>query len=114
MGTDVVVGVAEGVEDALLEVEVGSRRLGGLSFEGLVHSFVSAILLGAAWGDALVSDPKLEPPDIEATEAVDACGGKGRAVVAADGVGETVLTKQATKLGFDAVRAYVEEAVAAE
>jgi hypothetical protein len=95
VGTDLVVGVAEGIEDALLEVEVGGGRLGGPSFERLVHAFVSSVLLGTAWGDALVSDSELEPPDVEAVEAVNPCRGKGSAVVAADGVGKAVLTKQA-------------------
>lgn len=114
MGTDLVVGVAKGIEDALLEVEIGGGRLGGSCLERLVHAFVSAVLLGTAWGDALVSDPELEPPDVEAIEAVNSGRGEGGAVVAADGVGEAVFTEQTQELGFDPFCAHIQEAVAAE
>ena len=102
MGTYVVVGVSEGIEDALLEVEVGGGGPGGPCFEGLVHAFVGAVLLGTAGGDALVSDSELQPPDVEAVEAVNARGGEGGAIVTADGIGEAVLTEQTHELGFDA------------
>ena len=114
MGTDLVVGVAKAVEDALLEVEIGGGWLGDPCLERLVHPFVSAVLLGTAWGDALVSDPELEPPHVEPIQAVNSRRGEGSAVVAADGIGEAVFTKQTQELGFDALCAYVQEAVAAQ
>ena len=72
MGSELVVGFAELVENALLEVEVRRGRARHFFLEGFVESFVGAILLRAAGGDALVDDPELEPPDVEAVETVDA------------------------------------------
>ena len=61
----------------MLKVEVGGGRFGGPSLERLVHAFVSAVLLGTAWCDALVSNPELKPPDIEAIEAVNSFEANG-------------------------------------
>ena len=103
MWSKLVVGVSEPVEDTLLQVEVGGWRFGGLGLERLVHAFMSAVLLRAARCDALVSDPELEPPDVEVAEPVNPGRSERSAVVAADRVGETVLPKQAQELRFDAL-----------
>ena len=95
----VVVGLAEGIEDALLEIEVGRRRLRDLGLQRLVHAFVSAVLLRATWRDALVSDAELQPPDVESSEAVNPGRGKGCAVVAANGVGQAMLAEEAHGTG---------------
>ena len=73
-----------------------------MSFEGSVHIFRSAILLGITRSDALVGDAELKPPNVKVSETVNACGSKGGAVVAADRVGKAVLSKQAQELVFDA------------
>src|SRR6187455_1209139 len=78
MGSYVVIGPPERIEDPLLEVEIGRRWFGGLGFERLVHAFMSTVLLRATWRDALVRDPELQPPDVEPVEAVNPCRGKGR------------------------------------
>ena len=61
-------------------------------FEGLVHAFVGTVLLRATWRDALVSDPELQPPDVQAVEAVNPCRGKRCTVVAANGPGRPCST----------------------
>ena len=54
-----VVGVAKVIEHPLLNVAVGGRGLGRPGFEGFVHAFVGAVLLGLARCNALVSDAEL-------------------------------------------------------
>ena len=71
MRSDFVVGLAEAVEDALLQVEVRSGWFRHLGFEGLVHSLVGSVLLWAAWGDPLMCNAELKPPDIELAEPVN-------------------------------------------
>lgn len=50
MGPDLIVGVLEGVEGALLRVEICGRRFGRAGFEGAMHPFMRAILLVGARG----------------------------------------------------------------
>ena len=76
MGPEFVVRLTEGVEDALLEIQIRGRWPSSTFFEGLVEPFVGPVLLRAAGGDALVGDAELEPPDVEAVEAMDPGGGE--------------------------------------
>jgi hypothetical protein len=62
---------------------------------------MSSILLGISGSDALVGDAELKPPDIEPSETMNAGGGEGGTVIAADGVGKAVLSKEAKELVFD-------------
>src|ERR1051326_8154791 len=110
----VVIGPPEGIEDALLEVEIRRRRFRDLGLERLVHAFVGAVLLRATWRDALMSDSELQPPDVQSAEAVNSGRGKGCAVVAANGARQAMLAKEAKELRLDAVGAHVEQAVTAE
>jgi hypothetical protein len=57
--------VREIVEAGLLLQGVHARRPGCLLFEGEVHAFVAAILLGMTWFDALDGDAQSEPPNGE-------------------------------------------------
>ncbi len=114
MGSNVVVGVAKIIERPLLNVEVGGGWFGRTGFEGFVHAFVGAILLGAPGRDALVGDAELEPPDVEPIQPVNASGSKRGPIVAANRVGEPALPKEVAELGFDARPADVREGLAAE
>ncbi len=49
-----IVNSPEPVESALLGRQVGSRGTGGFGFEGFVHAFMCAVLLGLSGQDALV------------------------------------------------------------
>lgn len=102
MRSNLVVGISEALEHALLGAEVGARRFGGVGFESFVQSLMSAILLRITWGDALVGNAELKPPNVKASETVNAGGGKGRAVVTADGVGEAMFSKQSQEVASDA------------
>jgi hypothetical protein len=62
--SNLVVGLSEALEHALLDAEVGPRRFGGFGFESFVQSLMSAILLRITWGDALVSNAELKPPNV--------------------------------------------------
>jgi hypothetical protein len=101
--SNVVVGFAEALEHALLHAEVGAGRFSGGGFESFVQTLMGAILLRISWGDALVSDAKLKPPNVQVSETVNPGGSKGRAVVTADSVGEAVFSKQTQELAFDAI-----------
>lgn len=71
-------------------------------------------MLRIAWGNARVGDAELEPPNVQPTETVNACGGKRGAVVTADSIGKSMFTKQAQELALDPFSAHVRESVAAE
>ena len=114
MRSDVVVGSSEGIEEALLKAEVGGGGLDGSSFEGSVHAFMSAVLLWISRSDALVCDTELEPPNIQPSQAVDAGRSKGGAVIAANGIGESMLTKQLQKLSVDALGSHVRQCFATQ
>jgi hypothetical protein len=85
----------EGLEALLLLEGIGGwpRRL---LFEGAVHPFVPAVLLGMARLDALDGDAEAQPPDGELGQIEEPIGaGEGDAVVGADGGGETALGEEA-------------------
>jgi hypothetical protein len=85
---------SEPVEDALLQVEVGRRGFSHTSLECSMHPFVDTILLGTSRRDALVSDAELKPPDIQVSQAMDTGRRERGAVIAADCVWKTILTKE--------------------
>jgi hypothetical protein len=114
VGTQLVVGLLEGIEDALLEIDVRGRGPSGAGLEGLVQAFVGAVLLGAAGRDALVGDPQLKPPDVETVEPVNAGGGKRGAVITVDRVGEAVGTEQPTEVRPDPGPSDVQQSLTAE
>jgi hypothetical protein len=58
VGPLVVVEAAEGVEGPLLGDEGGAGRANRVPFEGFVHPFVRAVLLGLGGEDALVLNPQ--------------------------------------------------------
>jgi hypothetical protein len=61
-----------------------------------VHALVTAVLLGAAWFDALDVDAEAQPPDGELGEVEEGVwAGEGNAVIEADGIGEAALAKEA-------------------
>ena len=102
MGPQLVVGPLEGIEDALLGVQIRGRRLGRAGFEGLVEAVVGAILLRAPGRDALMGDAELEPPDVEPVEPMDAGGSKRGPIVTADRLGQPAGPKELPEVGFDA------------
>ena len=61
MGPDVIEGVAEVVEVALLGTEVGLRRASGFALEGSVHALVTAVLLRLTRLDGLGTDAEPDP-----------------------------------------------------
>jgi hypothetical protein len=102
MGPLIVVEAAEGVEGPLLGDEGGAGRANRIPFQGFVHPFGRAVLLGLGGQDALVLKAQTEPPHVELGEAVDAGRGEGHAVVGADGAGQAILTEQAVEDGAHA------------
>src|SRR3990172_4644346 len=114
VGAQLIVGLLEGIEDALLEIEVRGCGPSGAGLKGLVQALVDPVFLGAAGRDALVGDPELEPPDVEAVEPVDAGGGKRGTVVTADRVGEAVAAEQATQVRPDPGPSDVQQPLTAE
>ena len=93
MRSYLVVGFSEAFEHSLLDAEVGTRRVGGPCLGCSMHAFVSAVLLWITGRDALMSDSELEPPDVQASQPMNACGSKRSAVVASDGVRKAVFTE---------------------
>ena len=77
MGPLVVIEAAEGVEGSLLGDEGGAGRANRVPFQGLVHSFVGAVLLGLGGEDALVLNAQAQPPGVELREAMNAGGREG-------------------------------------
>ena len=114
MGPDLVVGRLEPVEDALLEITVRGGRPRHLLFERPVESLMRAVLLRTAGSNALMGDPELQPPDVEAAETMDAGGGERRAAVGADGVRESAGTKQPAEMRHHSLSADIVETLAAE
>jgi hypothetical protein len=92
-------------------VERGGNRV---PFEGFVHPFVRAVLLGLGGEDALVLNPQTQPPHVELRQAVDPSRGEGHAVVGADGAGQAILSEQSVEDGAHAVAFRGEQAVAGE
>ncbi len=93
MWSDVVEGVAEIVEVALLGTEVGLRRASSFALEGSVHTLVSAVLLRLTRLDGLGTDAETDPPSAEPCEAREADGSEGCPVVGADDSGQAELAE---------------------
>ena len=95
---EVVLGL-EAIEFPLLPAKTrcrGARRPG---LQGLVHSLVRAVLLGAARLDPLVNDAELHPPYVQSAQAMDSGRRERRAVVAADRRRQTVLAEHSLEGG---------------
>jgi len=88
---DVIEGVAEFVEVALLGTEVGLRRLSGFALGGSMHSLVSDVLLRLSRFDGLRTDAELDPPSAQACEPSEADGSEGCTVVGTDDSGQAEL-----------------------
>ena len=87
MRPNVVVGVAEAFEHALLHAEICAGRFCGVGLESAMHAFMGSVLLRITGGDALMSNAELQPLDVQLGEAVDAGGSERRTIVTSDGVG---------------------------
>jgi hypothetical protein len=59
----VVEDVDKLIEAGLLLKRVGRRGLGGFFFQGEMHAFMTAVLLGMARLDAFDADSQTQPPD---------------------------------------------------
>jgi hypothetical protein len=63
-----------------------------------MHACRAAVLLGVSGGNALESNAEPQPPDGELAQPVERVrGGKGDAVIGADGVGQPKILKGALK-----------------
>ena len=90
----------EVIEAGLLLEAVHAWRTGCFFLESEVHALVAAVLLRVAWLDALDGDAESEPPDREPGEIEEGIGaGEGDAVVGADGLWQSALTKEAFEGG---------------
>ena len=95
-----VVALDEGVEAGLLLEHVAGRGLGSFRLEREMHAFMPAVLLGMPGCDALDVDAEAQPPDGEFTEAIQRVGGgKGHAVVGANGLREAKFLEGALEGG---------------
>ena len=98
MRTLLVEDLDELVEAGLLLEEVGGGRLGGFFFQGEMHAFMAAILLGMAGLDAFDADAQAKPPDGEFAEVEQSVGGSERhAVIAANVGGQATFLKKPLK-----------------
>jgi len=94
MRTLVVVNIDEAIDAFLLLEKVEGGRLCGFLFQGQVHAFVPAVLLGTPWPDAFDSDAKSQPPDRQPGEIVEPVGARKRkAVIRPDGARQSELPK---------------------
>ena len=75
---------------------------------------MGSVLLGVSGSDALVRDTELKPPDVQPSKAVNTGGGKGSPVVTADGVWETMSTKEMKELVLNGFRFDSGESAATE
>src|SRR3954470_15835568 len=98
MGPLLVEFLDEVVELGLLLKDIGSSGPGGLLFEGQMHAFMTAVLLGMAGLDALDADAQPQPPDGKLGEVEEAVGGsEGDAIVGANGPWQATLLEEALK-----------------
>ena len=96
-----VVVVDECVEADLLSVHVGFRRQSCFLFEGPVHAFVTSILLRLSGRNPLMANAKLDPPRAQQRQAKHALRCERMAVVGSNGIGQTVIAKDACENGAD-------------
>ena len=89
----------EVVEAGLRLHEVLRGRLGGFLLQCQVDSLVAAVLGGMAGLDALDVDPKPQPPDGKLAQIEEGIGGgKGDAVIGADGFGFEMVDGRQQKI----------------
>src|SRR5579872_4566422 len=70
----------------------------GLLFEGEVHAFMPAVLLGMARFDALDADAQSQPPDRKLREIEQTVRrGEGHAIVRANGPRQPALSEETLK-----------------
>ena len=70
-------------------------------FKGSVHAFMAPILAGLARLNPFRADAQLNPPLRQLTDPTDGQRSKGRTVVSADGLRQSILTKRPLKPGPD-------------
>jgi len=114
VGPRLIVCPLKRVEHTLLRIAIGGGGPSGAGFEGAVQPFEGAVFVGTPRDDALVGDAWLKPPHIEAVEPVNAGGGKWRAVVSADRLGQSGGPKELAEVRFHRRPADVREPLAAE
>src|SRR5205807_2793108 len=96
--TLVVEDLHELVEPSLLLKKIGSRRLGGFFFQGQMHAFMTAVLLGVARLNPLNANTEPEPPDRELAQVKQGVRGSERhTVIAADVGWQAALLKKPLK-----------------
>src|SRR3984893_2131484 len=96
----VIVAIDEVVELGLLLQEVFPSRFSGLQLQRQMHALMAAVLLRAAWFDALDLDAEPEPPDGELGEVEEGIRtGEGNAVIGADGLGQSELLENGLEHG---------------
>jgi hypothetical protein len=106
--------VEEAVESSLLSPAGGRWRPGGFGFQRTMHTFMAAVLFGVGRLDQLRVDAQSDPPDRESGEPSDRAGGEGRAVVGADDLWQSELTKQAPKDCLCSLEGWAEQRLAAQ
>lgn len=114
VGPHLVVGLYERVERPLLQFRVGRGGLDDFRFQDAMHALVRAVFLRTRRRNALMHDPELQPPRIEAIQSVNAVRREGRAVVAANGVRQPVGPKQPPQFSVHALRLHVGRTLAAQ
>src|SRR5882672_4980173 len=92
-----VVVPAEGVEAPLLLGRIRGRRSRGLGLEGAMHALVAAVLLRRGRMDEVRLDAELDPPRRQSRQAAGAGRTERRAVVATDGVRQSLAAKRRRK-----------------
>ena len=95
-----VIALDERIEPGLLLEHIGGGGLSGFGLQGEMHAFVPTILLRMTGLDALDVNAEAEPPDGEGAEAIQGVGGgKGHAVVGANGLGKAEFLEGALEDG---------------
>jgi hypothetical protein len=105
--SDVVIDSSEGV----VKAEVGGGGLGGSSFEGSVHAFMSAVLLRFPGVMRWCVIPSWSHQTFNRVRPWMPVSKRG-AVIAANGIGKSVLPKQPQKLSVNAVGSHVRQCFA--
>ena len=79
-----------------------------------MEALVPSILLGLSWLDAIRCDAEPEPPDSEARQATESRRREGWTVIGADGVRQTVLSKNTLEMLLDVLMSRTRDDAAAQ